>query len=100
MENLAGYQAGSLFTSSNICYFRQVGWQTTVVEGDVAVHQRMIGSTFKNELSRKSVLSYLAPIFEQRGEAYGLIAITKVQFSVSNVVMTFIWLDFETAMSA
>jgi len=62
MENLAGYPAGSLFTSADIYYFWQAGWQATLVEGDVAMHQRMIGSTFKDELSRKSVLSYLAPI--------------------------------------
>tara|TARA_B100000989_G_C19483492_1_gene446303 strand:+ start:814 stop:924 length:111 start_codon:yes stop_codon:yes gene_type:complete len=33
-----------------------------MVEGDVAMYQRMIKSTFKDELSRKSVLSYLAAI--------------------------------------
>ena len=60
------------------------------------MHQRMIGSTFKNELSRKSVLSCLAPIFKQRGEAHGLIAMTKVQVSDSGVVTTSIWPDFET----
>ena len=59
-----------------MCYFWQAGWHATVVEGDVAMYQRMIRSTFKDELSRKSVLSYLAPIVKQQGEAYGLIAMT------------------------
>ena len=59
MENLAGYPAGSLFKSADICYFWQAGWLATVVEGDVAMHKRTIGSTFKDELSSKSVLSYL-----------------------------------------
>jgi hypothetical protein len=53
--------------------FWQAGWQATVVEGDVAMYQRMIRSTFKDELSRKSVLSYLAPIVKQQGEAYVLV---------------------------
>ena len=75
-ESRAGKPAGSVFTSANICYFMQAGWQATVVEGDVDMYQRMIRSTFKDELSRKSVLSYLAPIVKQQGEAYGLIAMT------------------------
>ena len=33
------------------------------------MYQRMIRSTFKDELSRNSVLSYLAPIVKQQGEA-------------------------------
>ena len=61
MESRAGDPAGRVFTSANMCYF----WQATVVEGDVAMYQRMIRSTFKDELSRKSVLSYLAPIVKQ-----------------------------------
>ena len=64
------------------------------------MYQRMIKSTFKYELSRKSVLSYLAPIVKQQGEAYGLIAMTQVQVSDSSVVTTFIWPNYETAMSA
>ena len=64
------------------------------------MYQRMIRSTFKDELSRKSVLSYLAPIVKQQGEAYGLIAMTQVQVSDSSVVTTFIWPDYETAMAA
>ena len=71
-----------------------------MVEGDFAMYQRMIRSTFKDELSRKSVLSYLAPIVKQHGEAYGLIAMTKVQVSDLSVVTTFIWPDFATAMAA
>ena len=64
------------------------------------MYQRMIRSTFKDELSRKSVLSYLAPIVKQQGEAYGLIVMTQVQVSESSVVTTFIWPDYETAMAA
>ena len=64
------------------------------------MYQRMIRSTFKDELSRKSVLSYLAPIVKQQGEAYGLIAMTQVQVSDSSVVTTFIWPDYEAAMAA
>ena len=64
------------------------------------MYQRMIRSTFKDELSRKSVLSYLGPIVKQQGEAYGLIAMTQVQVSDSSVVTTFIWPDYETAMVA
>ena len=60
----------------------------------------MIRSTFKDEFSRKSVLSYLAPILKQEGEAYGLIAMTQVQVSDSGVVTNFIWSDYETAMAA
>ena len=67
---------------------------------DVAMYQRMIRSTFKDELSRKSVLSYLAPIVKQQGEAYDQIAMTQVQVSDSSVETTFIWPDYETAMSA
>ena len=81
MESRAGDPAGRVFTSANMCYFWQVGCHATVVEGDVAMYQRMIRNTFKDELSRKSVLSYLAPIVKQQGEAYGLIAITQVQVS-------------------
>ena len=64
------------------------------------MHQRMIRSTFKDELSRKSVLSYLAPFVKQQGEAHGLIAMTQVQVSVSSFVTNFIWPDYETAMAA
>ena len=60
----------------------------------------MIRSIFKDELSRESVLSYLAPIVKQQGEAYGLIAMTQVQVSDTSVVTTFIWPDYETAMAA
>ena len=60
----------------------------------------MIRSTFKDELSRKSVLGYLAPIVKQQGEAYGLIAMTQVQVSDLSVVTTFIWPDYEAAMAA
>ena len=62
MESRAGDPAGRVFTSAHMCYFWQAGWQATLVEGNVAVDQRMISSTFKEELNRKSVLSYLAPI--------------------------------------
>ena len=62
--------------------------------------QRMIRSAFKDELNRKSVLSYLAPIVKQQGEPYGLIEMTQVQVSDSSVVTTFIWPDCETAMAA
>ena len=61
-ESRAGKPADSVFTSANMCYFLQAGWQATVVEGDVAMYQRMIRNNFKVELSRKPVLSYLAPI--------------------------------------
>ena len=64
------------------------------------MYQRIFRSTFKDELSRKSVLSYLAPIVKQQGEAYGLIAMTQVQVSDSSVVTTFIWPDYEPAMAA
>ena len=60
----------------------------------------MIRSTFKDELSRKSVLTYLAPIVKQQGEVYGLIAMTQVQVSDSSVVATFIWPDYDNAMAA
>ena len=60
----------------------------------------MISSTFKDEFSRKSVLSYLAPILKQQGEAYGLIAMTQVQVSDSGFVTTFILSDYGTAMAA
>ena len=63
------------------------------------MYQRMIRSTFKDELSRKSVLNYLALIVKQQGEAYGLIAMTQVQVSNSSVVTTFIWPDYETAVA-
>ena len=69
MESHAGDPAGCVFTFADMCYFWQAGWQTTVVEGDVAMYQRIFRSTFKDELSRKSVLSYLAPIVKQQGEA-------------------------------
>ena len=100
MENRARDPVGSASTSANKRFFGQAGWQATVFEGDVAMYQRMIRSTFKDELSRKSVLSYLAPIVKQQGEAYGLIAMTQVQVSDSSVVTTFIWPDYETAMAA
>ena len=100
MENRAGDPAGRVFTYADMCYFWQMGWQATLFEGDAAMYQRMIRSTFKDELSRKSVLSYLAPIVKQQGEAYGLIAMTQVQVSDSGVVTTFIWSDYETAMAA
>ena len=64
------------------------------------MNQRMIKSTFKDELSRKSVLSYPAPIVKQQREAYGLIAMTQVQVSGSTVVATFICPDYETATAA
>ena len=54
------------------------------------MYQRMIRSTFKDELSHKSVLSYLAPFVKQQGEAYSLIAMTQVQVSDSSFVTTFI----------
>ena len=57
------------------------------------MYQRMIRSTFKYELSRKSVLSYLDTIIKQQGEAYGMIAMTQVQVSDSSAVTTFIWPD-------
>ena len=63
------------------------------------MYQRIIRSTFKDELSRKSVLRYLAPIVNQQGEAYGLIAMTQVQVSNSSVVTTFICPDYETAVA-
>ena len=85
---------------ANMCYVWQAVWQSSVVGGDVAIYQRMIRSTFKDELSRKSVLSYLAPIVKQQGEAYGLIAMTQVQVSDLSVVTTFIWPDYETAIAA
>ena len=100
MESRARDPAGRDFMFANMCYCWQAGWQTTVVEEDVAMYQRMIRSTFKDELSRKSVLSYLAPIVKQQGEAYGLIAMTQVQVSDSSVVTTFIWPDYDTAMAA
>ncbi len=100
MENRAGDPASSTFTFANMCVFTQANWRATVVEGDIAMYQRMIRSTFKDELSRKSVLIYLAPIIKQQGEAYGLIAMTQVQVSDSSVLTTFIWPDHETAMAA
>ncbi len=66
MARRAGDLAGRVFTCANMCYFWQPGWQATVVEGDVARYQRMIRSAFKDELSRKSFLSYLAPIVKQQ----------------------------------
>ena len=94
MESQAGDPAGRVLTSANMCNFWQAGWRATVVEGAVAMYQRIIRSTFKDELSRKSVLSYFAPIVKQQGEAYGLTAMTQVQVSDSSVVTTFIWPDY------
>ena len=64
------------------------------------MYQRMIRSTFKDQLSIKGVLSYIAPMVRQQGEAYGLIAMTQTEVSELSVVTTFIWPDYETAKSA
>jgi hypothetical protein len=60
----------------------------------------MIRSTFKDQLSMKGVLSYIAPMVRQQGEVYGLIAMTQTEVSELSVVTTFIWPDYETAKSA
>lgn len=54
------------------------------------MYQRMIRSTFKDQLSMKGVLSYIAPMVRQQGEAYGLIAMTQTEVSELSVVTTFI----------
>ena len=66
----------------------------------IEMYQRMIRSTFKDQLSMKGVLSYIAPMVRQQGEAYGLIAMTQTEVSELSVVTTFIWPDYETAKSA
>ena len=38
------------------------------------MYQRIVIVTFKDELSKASMTSYLHPIIKQQGEAYGLIA--------------------------
>ena len=48
----------------------------------------------------KGVLSYIAPMVRQQGEAYGLIAMTQTEVSELSVVTTFIWPDYETAKAA
>ena len=37
------------------------------------MYQRIVIVTFKDELSKASMTSYLHPIIKQQGEAYGLI---------------------------
>ena len=64
------------------------------------MYQRIVIVTFKDELSKAAMTSYLHPIIKQQGEAYGLIAMTQVQVSDTSVVTTFIWPDYETAMAA
>ena len=57
------------------------------------MYQRIVIVTFKDELSKASMTSYLHPIIKQQGEAYGLIAMTQVQVSDTSVVTSFFWPD-------
>ena len=43
------------------------------------MYQRIVKVSFKDELSRKALLSYLHPITKQQGEAFGLISMTSTQ---------------------
>ena len=47
------------------------------------MYQRIVIVSFKDELSKASMTSYLHPIIKQRGEAYGLIAMTATRLPTS-----------------
>ena len=63
-------------------------------------YQRIVIVTFKDELSKASMTSYLHPIIKQQGEAYGLIAMTSTQITELSILTTYLWPDYETAKAA
>ena len=64
------------------------------------MYQRIVIVTFKDELSKASMTSYLHPIIKQQGEAYGLIAMTSTQSNELSILTTYLWPDYETAKAA
>ena len=64
------------------------------------MYQRIVIVTFKDELSKASMTSYLHPIIKQQGEAYGLIAMTSTQITELSILTTYLWPDYETAQAA
>ena len=64
------------------------------------MYERIVKVSFKDELSRKALLSYLHPITKQQGEAFGLISMTSTQVSGNIMVTTYLWPDYETAKAA
>ena len=64
------------------------------------MYQRIVIVTFKDELSKASMTSYLHPIIKQQGEAYGLIAMTSTQITELSILTTYLWPDYETAKAA
>ena len=59
------------------------------------MYQRIVIVTFKDELSKASMTSYLHPIIKQQGEAYGLIAMTSTQITELSILTTYLWPDYD-----
>ena len=68
--------------------------------GGVDKYQRIVIVTFKDDLSKASMTSYLHPIIKQQGEAHGLIAMTSTQITELSILTTYLWPDYETAKAA
>ena len=64
------------------------------------MYQRLVKVSFKDELSRQSMLSYLHPMTKQQGEAYGLICMTSMQVSENSLMTSYLWPDHETEKAA
>ena len=64
------------------------------------MYQRIISITFKDQLTKASLTSYLHPIIKQQGEAYGLISMVSTQTGDLSILTTYLWPDHETAKAA
>ena len=60
------------------------------------MYQRIITLTFKDELSKDAITSYLQPVIKEQGEAYGMIAMTCARVNELTVVDTYYWPDYDT----
>ena len=60
------------------------------------MYQRIITLTFKDELSKDAITSYLQPVIKEQGEVYGLIAMTCARVNELTVVDTYYWPDYDT----
>ena len=61
---------------------------------------RIFKTRYKDELTRKALLSYLHPIIQQQGEAYGLISMLSTRVSENNMMTIYLWPDYNTAKAA
>ena len=60
------------------------------------MYQRIITLTFKDELSKDAINSYLQPVIKEQGEAHGLIAMICARANELTVVDTYYWPDYDT----